>query len=164
MKSILLICFLLSTLVFGGCNQKTGGQTTETGTANDQTKKTESTTGSAEGGHDYTFLTIKMLQYKAALVPGRDPKEQPYAGHWIKMDSDGTFRSGIYDKQTHTGKWTYNHDATTLLLQPDGKEFKASEWKILFNDDMIVFVGTATYGDGGTQIQLVRIDKYPEKQ
>lgn len=164
MRSIQLFCFLILALAFAGCNQKPASQNAATTPATEQPKKSESTPASSEGGHDYTFLTYKMLLYRAALVPGKDPKEQPFTGHWIKLDPDGTFKSGIYDKQTHTGKWTYNHDATTLLLQPDTKDYKTTEWKVIFNDDMIVFIGTPSYGDSGTQIQLVRIDKYPERQ
>lgn len=164
MKSFQLFCFIILALAFAGCKPKTGEIKPETSAPVEQPKMTETTGGSAKDGHDYTFLTYKMLQYRAGVVPGKDPKEQPFAGQWIKLDSDGTFKSGKYDKQTHTGKWIYNHEATTLFLQPDDKSFKTTEWKVIFNDDMIVFIGTGSYGDSGTQIQLVRIDKYPEKQ
>ena len=165
MKPNHLFCFLIWALALTACNQKPATEKAETTPAPvvEQPNMAQPATSSANGGHDYTFLTYKMLQYRAAVVPGKDPKEQPFAGRWIKLDTDGTFKSGKYDQQTHTGKWTYNHDATTLLLRPDDKEYKTTEWKVLFNDDMIVFIGTPSYGDGGTQIQLVRIDKFPEK-
>ncbi len=164
MRSIQLFCFLILSLAFAGCSQKSATDKAANMPAVEQPSKPATPVDKSQGGHDYTFLTVKMLQYRAALVPGKDPKEQPFTGHWIKLDSDGTFRSGIYDKQTHTGKWVYNHEATTLMLQPDTKDFKTTEWKVIFNDDMIVFIGTASYGDSGTQIQLTRIDKFPVKQ
>ena len=163
MKSIHILCFFLGALAFAGCKQKGDTQKSDfppapppnSGNATDTTKST--------GGHDYTFLTYKMLIYKASVTMGKDATYQPYAGQWIKFDSDGTFKAGKLDKQTHTGKWTYNHEARVLLIQPDDKAFPASEWKVLFNDDMIVFVGTDTYANNATQIQLVRSDKFPEK-
>ena len=164
MRSIQLFCFILWALAIASCNQKPADQKAEPAPTTEQPNAAEPSTTKASEGHDYTFLTTKMLEYKAALVPGVDPKEQPFAGQWIKMDPDGSYKTGKYDKMTHTGKWAYNHEARVLLLQPDNKEIKHSEWKVLFNDDMIVFVGTPSFGDNGTQIQLVRIDKYPEKK
>ncbi|MEO6132006.1 MAG: hypothetical protein ABIQ02_09160 [Saprospiraceae bacterium] len=165
MRSILFLSFVVALVAFTGCKQKQGTQPGEPKQVTAQPGKAGTPGGAkSEGGHDYTFLTYKMLQYRAALVPGKDPKEQPYAGQWMKLNSDGTFKSGKYSEQTHTGKWTYNGEAKVLFLNPDGQEYKPSEWNVIFNDDMIVFIGTPTYGNSGTQIQLIRIDKFPEKQ
>ncbi|MEP6647555.1 MAG: hypothetical protein ABJC12_10750 [Saprospiraceae bacterium] len=161
MRLFLIFCSVLCGIAFGACNQKQGTQAVDTKAP---TNVEPATPSKGDGGHDFTFLTYKMLQYRAALVPGSDPKEAPYLGQWIKLDKDGTFKAGKYSEQSHTGKWTYNGEAKVLLLQPDVKEFKPSEWNVIFNDDMIVFIGTATYGNSGTQIQLVRIDKFPEKK
>jgi hypothetical protein len=161
MKSIQLITLFILTLILAACNQKAG-----TGKNNDSSDNARSQAEldsiKKAGGHDYTFLTHQMLHYKASATMGKDPKEQPYAGQWIDFDPDGTFKAGKLSTQTHKGVWTYNHDAGVILIQPDDKNFKTSEWKVMSNDDMIVFVGTSTYGDNNTQIQLVRSDKFPE--
>ena len=115
-----------------------------------------------QGGHDYTFLTDKMLHYEASSTVGKDPKEQPYAGQWIDLDPSGHYTAGKLDKQTHTGRWDYNHERTTLLLRPDDSSMPASEWKVMHNEDMIVFLGTQTYGNNATQIKLVRRESFPE--
>ncbi len=162
MKSIQLFCFFIWALTFAGCNQKPDTQKAEPTPDVEQKPEGESNPVKNEGGHDYTFLTHQMLLYKVSNTTGKDPKEQPYAGQWIDLEPDGTFKAGKLKKQTHTGKWTYSHDAGILLLHPEDKNFKTTEWKVLNNDDMIVWVGTQTYGDNATQIQLIRSDKFPE--
>lgn len=161
MKSIQLLCLMIWVLALAGCNPKSDSQKAESTPAEEQKTGTDISSAKNEG-HDYTFLTHQMLHYKASVTNGKDPKEQPYAGQWIDLDPDGTFKAGKLSKQTHKGKWSYNHDAGILFIQPDDKNFKTSEWKVLFNDDMIVLIGTETYKDNPTQIQLMRGDKFPE--
>lgn len=111
-------------------------------------------------GHDYNFLTDKLLHYKAAFG-GDKSGEQPYKDEWIDFDPDGTFKAGKLKEQTHTGKWGYNHDTKTLVIKPDDNAHKISEWKVMFNDQMLVWVGTTTYGDNPIQIKLVRKAELP---
>lgn len=111
-------------------------------------------------GHEYTFLTDKLFHYKAAFG-GAEGAEQPYKDEWIDLDADGTFKAGKLKQQTHTGKWSYNHDTRILFLRPDVRNYKMSEWKVMFNDQMMVWVGTSTYGDNNTQIKLVRSSELP---
>ena len=161
MKSFYLLCFFIGLLAFAGCKQKPDSQKAES-TGKTQEKSENAESKGSEDGHDYTFLTHKMLIYRASSTLGKDPKDQPYAGQWIDFDPDGTFKAGKLSQQTHTGKWKYNHDSGILFIQPDDTKFKTSEWKVQYNDDMVIFVGTATYGDNATQIQLYRSDKFPE--
>ena len=163
MRSIQLLSFFIVVLFAAGCNQKTGEM--KPGSPASEEKKTSNVAADTVGGHDYTFLTYKMLLYKNSVSMGKDASEQPYKGQWIKLDPDGTYRAGKYEKQTHTGKWFYNHNAGMIQLHPDDESMKPTEWKVLYNDDMVVFVGTGTYdNNSGTQIQLIRIDKYPVEQ
>ena len=112
-------------------------------------------------GHDYNFLTDKLLHYQAAFG-GDKSGEQPYKDEWIDFDPDGSFKAGKLKEQTHTGKWGYNHDTKTLLIKPDDTaKYKISEWKVMFNEQMLVWVGTTTYGDNPIQIKLVRKTELP---
>ena len=113
------------------------------------------------GGHDYTFLTQHMLHYVASSTVGKDPSEQPYKDQWIDLEPDGTYKAGKLTKQTHTGKWDYDHDKKILVLRPDDSDRKTTGWQVMHNEDMVVFVGTRTYGDNATQIKLVRKQKFP---
>jgi hypothetical protein len=115
------------------------------------------------GGHDQTFLTDKLFIYKASNVIGKEAGVNVYEGQWIDLSPDGSFKAGKLKEQTHTGKWDYNPQAKVLLLRPDNPtaEYKISEWNVMHNNDMVVLVGTQTYGNNSTQIQLVRSEQLP---
>lgn len=165
MKSFILLCFFAVMISFCACKSNTAEQQDEatvtiadTNTANTQSSST------ASGGHEYAYLTDKMLHYQVANTAGKDATHNEYENQWIDLDPDGTFKAGVLSEQTHTGKWDYNHDARVLLLRPDDPKFKISEWNVMHNEDMVIFVGTQTYGNNSTQIKLVRSDKFPEKK
>ena len=109
-------------------------------------------------GHDYTFLTFKMFKINNAFVPGRIQKI-----NLIKISGSTCTR---WNLQMGKGKrsivhrhWGYNHDARVLDLIPNDKNQKQTEWNVIFNDDMVVFTGTKTFDNKGTQIQLIRMEK-----
>ena len=111
-------------------------------------------------GHDYTYLTDQLFIYKAAFGGQKD--QSLYKDQWIDLEPDGTFKAGKLKQQTHTGKWGYNHAVKVLQLIPDDSNFPRSEWKVMHNEQMMVWVGTQTYGNNATQIQLVKSKTLPE--
>lgn len=141
-----------------GATQSVPGQNT-TGAAQESSKLSDGS-AAATGGHDYTFLTDKLFHYKAAFG-GTKGGEQPYKDEWIDLDANGSYKAGKLKQQTHTGKWTYNHETKLLFLKPDVNTFPMSEWKVMYNNQMMVWVGTQTYGNNATQIQLARSDVMP---
>lgn len=151
-----MACKQDATTVQEGTNQATPAQNTE-GTTQEAPKPTDA---AATGGHDYTFLTDKLFHYKAAFG-GAKNGEQPYKDQWIDLDANGSYKAGKLKEQTHTGKWSYNHETTLLFLKPDVNTFPMSEWKVMYNNQMMVWVGTQTYGNNATQIQLARSDVMP---
>jgi hypothetical protein len=166
MKSIYILCLLLLTISLVACKKdatvQQEGSTPSATQENQATPAQDNVAGPAsEGGHDYTFLTDKILIYKAAFAGGTNSNEQPYKDQWIDLMPDGKFKAGKLKEQTHTGLWTYNHDTNILLIKPDNNAFKMSEWKVMYNNQMMVWVGTQTYGNQSTQIQLVRSDQLP---
>ena len=161
MKSITIFCLLAGMLIFIACKENATTQQEETQSETPQVSKPAPATAYT-GGHDYTFLTNLLFHYKAANIVGKDPSENPYAGQWIDLLPDGTFKAGTLKEQTHTGHWDYNPQAKVLSLRPDDtSKFKLSEWNVMHNDDMVVLVGTQTYGNNSTQIQLVRSTELP---
>lgn len=118
---------------------------------------------SGEQDHSWTFLTNQLFHYTAGFTVGEKDDGKLFVGHWIDLDSDGTFEKGIYKKTTYTGQWTYDHNVQELTLYPDPDEEKNTQWKVMSNDDMVVLVGTAKYGDNATQIRLVRHKEKPSK-
>jgi hypothetical protein len=173
MKSIYVFCFVALLAGLMSCKQDGAtqtaepaqGQTTENAQNANPTggsQQPQATASSTTGGHDYTFLTDKLFHYQAAFGGKSTDQGQPYKDEWIDLAPDGTFKAGKLKEQTHTGQWSYNHDNKTLFLRPDSNKFKMSEWKVMFNEQMMVWVGTQTYGNNDTQIKLVRKDGLPE--
>ena len=139
MRSIPFFCCLLVITLISSCKQNTTTQQDEV-KVETSAPAGENQTNTTTGGHDYAFLTDKLFHYKASNIVGKDPKENPYAGQWIDMESDGTYKAGTLKEQTHTGRWIYNHEAKVLQLRPDDQKFKISEWNVMHNEDMVVFV------------------------
>lgn len=110
-------------------------------------------------GHDYTFLTFKLFKINGAFVPGKDPKDQPYKDQWLDLTPDGKFQWFQGTKLLFSGDWGYNHDLKVIDILPKDKNYKPTEWNVIFNDDMVVFTGTQTFENTGTQLQLIRKDK-----
>ena len=165
MKPNYILSLFLILLSVAACKKESGNvqqvpaQDTTQVTATPQSAEPTAQPGSASqtvsGGHDYTFLTDKLFHYKAAFGGGAKG-EQPYKDEWIDLAPDGTFKAGKLKEQTHTGKWDYNNDLKVLQLRPDVATYKMSEWKVMYNEQMMVWVGTQTYGNQSTQVQLVR--------
>jgi len=133
--------------------------TQESGTPQSEAPAGEASQATS-GGHDYTFLTDKLFHYKGSFGVAKG-SEDMYKDQWIDFASDGSYKAGKLKEQTHTGKWSYNHEVKVIQLRPDVNTFNRSEWKVMFNDQMMVWVGTQTFGNNATQLQLVRSNELP---
>lgn len=160
MKSISFFYFLALLLLVQACKSNTSEQQDEI-KSDTIVAPAASRDTTQSGGHDYTFLTNQLFHYKASHTVGKDPKDNPYEGQWIDLESDGTYKAGTLKKETHTGTWNYNNDQKRLQLIPNDAAFNRSEWNVMHNVDMMVWVGTQTYGNNATQIQLERSNVLP---
>jgi hypothetical protein len=169
MKSIYILCVIVMLTGLGACKQDAStiqqehaqAAPSEAGQTEAQQPANQSGGNAATGGHDYTFLTDKLFHYEDAYG-GSKGGPQPFKDEWIDLLSDGTFKAGKLKEQTHAGVWSYNHDTNLLFLKPDDTNaFKMSEWKVLYNDQMMVWVGTQTYGNNPIQIKLAKSDVLP---
>ncbi len=158
MKSIHLFYFLACLLVAQACKPNSTTQEEKSDTDKKDVDAADNTSH-VSGGHDQTFLTDKLFHFKASNTVGA--KEDLYAGQWIDLMPDGTYKAGKLKEQTHTGHWDFYKEGNVLLLRPDDTNFKRSEWKVMHNADMVVLVGTQTYGNNATQIQLIRSNDLP---
>ena len=90
MKPFILLCLLACLLSLHACKPATSEQQDEVNvTATDTTPGASQTTTTASGGHDYAYLTDKMLHYKAANTAGKDTTQNEYENQWIDLDPDG---------------------------------------------------------------------------
>lgn len=170
MKSIYTLSIALCALLFVSCkpdaSTQTEGNTQESVQDQSQTGEGNTTNGEnnqpagSSAGHDYTFLTNKILVFKNS-VGSEKGEANPYKDQWIDLMPDGTFKAGKLKDQTHTGAWTYNHEKKILFIKPHSPDHKMSEWSVMHNEKMMVWVGTQTYGNNAYQIQMIWSDQLP---
>lgn len=165
MKAIYVFCSIV--LFFGviGCKQDhvedSPSKVETTPVVSGQSPENQRNSRPVTAGHDYNFLTDKVLIFNTVM--GSEKGEQgPLKGDWMDLKPDGTYEAGRATNKTHTGKWAYEHDKQILFLRPDTQNYKLSEWKVMATDQVIVWVGTSTYGDNSIQIQLLKIDEQPK--
>ena len=186
MRSFYILSFLICLSVWGACKNDAPAQegpiraadaddtinppryeTTNTGPKDQPATSPATAEGVTNGtsqvstaiGHDYTFLTFKMFKINGAFIPGKDIKEQPYKDQWVDLEPNGTFKWGTGNKLSYTGIWGYNHDLSILVLKPNDKDQKQTEWSVMYNDDMVVWTGTKTFENRGIQMQLIRVSQ-----
>jgi hypothetical protein len=165
MKAIYVICSIVLLLTAYGCKQDSAANissvTDPASAENGQSTTEQQDNQSVTSGHDYTFLTDKILIYNTVFGAGEGEKD-PKKNDWIHLLKSGAYLAGRSKDQTHTGKWSYEPNSQTLFLRPDTQEYNMSEWKVMATDDVVVLVGTSTYGNNATQIQLLKSDVLPQ--
>lgn len=109
----------------------------------------------------WAFLTSDLWHYVFALTVTDVPDKNPYEGYWIDFHDDGTYEKGIYDDVTVEGVFTFNNDNKRLRIYPTKGDDKIREWEIKTNGDVIIFVGTNTFGNNSEQIKLERAKAKP---
>jgi hypothetical protein len=115
------------------------------------------------GGHDYTFLTHELFHIGGAVVGSvKDKKDNPYQSNWIDFLPDGTYKWGKQKEVLHSGQWSYNDEADLLQMKSTAGEPARSEWKVMHSEQMVVLVGTSTFGNNSTQMQLIRSTTMPD--
>ena len=148
-----MVCMIQS------CKENTTTQKEETTEVPNQ-EPARNSASTITGGHEETFLTDGILQFKASNTIGKT--EDMFAGQWVDLMPDGTYKAGKGKDQTHTGKWDYSVDKKIIVLRPDDQTLKMSEWNVMYNGEMMVWVGTQTYGNNASQIQIVRAEQLPD--
>jgi hypothetical protein len=161
---ILVVLFLGLSLVAFACKPEAAqadasGQTPETEATRADSLSPEP--AASANGHDFTFLTHQLWHYSGAIGP-EDLGPEPFKGEWIDFDPNGTFVAGKGKAETHSGTWAYNESETLLGIRPADPAYKPGEWKVMFNNQAMVWVGTEVFGNQSTQIRLVRHADRPE--
>jgi hypothetical protein len=84
-------------------------------------------------------------------------------GMWLDFKDNNTYAYGYYNENYGTGRYAYTTDNNLLLLIDNDERIKPQEFEVKYNNDALVLVGQATYGDNSMQIKSVRKSNYPEK-
>lgn len=93
-----------------------------------------------------------------AMTVGDDKDEKMYQNRWIDIKRDDTFTSGIFDKETNSGTWSFIDERESVILNYDKKdEGLAYEWKIQGYGDMLIWKGDlAGSNPKSTQIKMMK--------
>lgn len=84
-------------------------------------------------------------------------------GMWLDFKENNKYSYGYYNETYGGGKYVFTTDNNLLLLLDDDNRIKPQEFEVKYNDDALVLVGQATYGDNSMQIKSVRSASFPEK-
>jgi len=109
----------------------------------------------------WAILTADIWQYEFALTIGESPKENIYEGYWIDFEDDFTFVKGKYTDTLSVGEYNFDFDSKILEILPTAGKEGPTEYRIQTNGEIIIFIGTAKYGNNGTQIKLKRVRSIP---
>ncbi len=150
---------LLSALVFTSCkSDKKADQQAASSSSS-------ASTGEAAPQHfksERAAVLVGFWHY--AMVVG-DPKDvEKYQNRWIDLRRDDTFTSGIFDKQTNSGTWSFADEAESVILHYDKKdEGLAYEWRIQGYGDMVIWKGNTPSNPKSTQLKMMKQKgvKYP---
>lgn len=93
-----------------------------------------------------------------AMVVGDAKDKEMYQNRWIDIKRDDTFTSGVFDKETNSGTWTFADDRESVILNYNKKdEGLAYEWKIQGYGDMLIWKGDlAGSNPKSTQIKMMK--------
>lgn len=84
-------------------------------------------------------------------------------GRWIDFDDNQTYTYGKFDKQMGKGKYHFNSETSTFILNDEDKEVKPLEFEAEFQGGYVVLFGTKTFDDESINIKIIRSKIKPMK-
>jgi hypothetical protein len=95
------------------------------------------------------------------IIEGEKPMDIIDEGRWYLFNENFTYQKGNIDDAFLKGRYAYKPTENKILLFPDDYNAFPEEWKILYADEIIVFVGTSKFGNNNVQKRMVRVKKRP---
>ncbi len=111
----------------------------------------------------YAIIEAGILNYEYVYNGRQMSKKGEYTGDWIDFKNDFTYDYGRYDSVLGGGRYHYSMDKGELVMVDNEASKNPQEWTIKAGGDMIVKVGTQTYGNNAFQIKLNRSPEKPSK-
>lgn len=112
----------------------------------------------------WAMITSDLWHYSFALTVTEVPDHNIYEGYWIDFHDDGTYDKGLYDEKVGEGVFTYNNDKKLITIYPTKGDDSVKEWEVMTNGEVLILVGTNTYGNNSEQIKLERSTTKPMKK
>lgn len=112
----------------------------------------------------YAIIEAGVLNYEFVHNGREISKKGAYAGSWIDFKSDFTYDYGTYDTTDGSGRYHFRSDINQLVMIDNSKDQNPQEWDVKIGGDVLILVGTNTYGNNAYQMKLQRSDAKPVKQ
>lgn len=166
MNSKILIFLFVSAICFS-CKQDAKKETVNPIQQQQETKVNNKEKGTAmsilefrmkeNNGQTYAIIEADTWEYKFVYDGNGMSPEGAYDGQWIDYKADHTYTYGEKATVKGTGRYHYSLDKGLVVMVDNDPAKKAQEYEAKFAGDVMVLVGTATYGDNSYQMKLERI-------
>ncbi len=108
--------------------------------------------------HKETYAIIESGVWEYEFVfDGKMSEPGRYNGVWIDFKNDHTYEYGTRGNIEGGGRYNYHFDRGELVLVDNNKGRRPQEFTVKIQNDVMVLVGTITYGDRNTQMKLDKV-------
>ncbi len=97
-----------------------------------------------------------------------DANKGAMRGHWMKFEEDGTYTSGMWDKQTAQGVWAVTMDQNRTLLtldsNNDAEDMQFNMQGITADEDAMSWSGTRAFDMPHLLCKVIQMGSRPTKE
>jgi len=111
----------------------------------------------------YAIIEAGVLNYLFVFNGSKISKSEDYVGDWINFKDDFTYEYGNFDTVQGEGRYHYSMDKSQLVMVDNNEKLNPQEWDIKSGGDVIIMIGSKTYGNNAFQIKLERQPDRPTK-
>lgn len=112
----------------------------------------------------YAIVENGILNYEFVHNGRAMSKKEDYLGAWIDFKEDFTYDYGSYSTKEGEGRYHFRTDINQLVMVDNNKGQNPQEWDVKMGGDVLILVGTNTYGNNSFQMKLQRSPEKPIKQ
>ena len=111
----------------------------------------------------YAIIEAGILNYQFVHNGREISPKGAYDGAWIDFKADFTYDYGSYNETEGAGRYHFRTDINQLVMIDNNKSQSPQEWDVKIGGDVLILVGTNTYGNNAYQMKLLRSDNKPVK-
>lgn len=112
----------------------------------------------------YAVVEAGVLTYEFVHDGRKISKKGEFEGSWIDYKDDFTYDYGNYDEIDGSGRYHFRSDINQLVMIDNNKNQNPQEWDVKIAGDVLILVGTSTYGNNAYQMKLQRKNTKPQKK
>ncbi len=110
----------------------------------------------------YAIIEAGVLTYQFVYDGRSMSKPDEYAGDWIDFKPDFTYTYGKRKDVMGKGRYHFSMEKMQLVMVDDKQDEDPQEWNIKSGGDILIFIGSRTYGNNAYQMKLERANAIPQ--